>query len=79
MAEYLSEEEQYKEILNIEEISRIRDPQLHNIRLKYWNLRHNAFLDEHNIPDSKLSQVWDELSEKEFAEIEQYKKSQIVE
>lgn len=78
MVEYLSEEEQYKEILNIEEISRIRDPQLRNIRSKYWNLRHNAFLDEHKIPDSKLGQVLDELSEKEFAEIEQYKKSIIA-
>lgn len=31
--DYLSEEEQFKEILNNEEISQMKDPELRNIRL----------------------------------------------
>lgn len=34
-SDYLSEKEQFKEILNNEEISRIKDPKLRNIRYKY--------------------------------------------
>lgn len=56
---YLSEEEQFKEILNNEEISRIKDPELRNIRAKYWNLLHQVFLDEHKIPDSMFAQEFD--------------------
>ena len=73
--EYLSEEEQYKENLNQDEISRIKDYNLREIRQKYWKLRHEAFLNEHEIPDSEISSVWNELKRKELAEIEEYRKS----
>ena len=70
---YLSEDEQYKEILNQDEISRIKDDELRGIRSKYWNLRHEAFIDERNISDRELEKIWDELKFKEFKEIEEYK------
>lgn len=70
---YLSEDEQYKEILNQDEISRIKDNELREIRSKYWNLQHEAFLDEHNIPDQELEKVWNALKAKELKEIEVYR------
>ena len=70
---YLSEDEQYKEILNQDEISRIKDDELREIRSKYWNLRHEAFIDERNISDQELEKIWNELKFKEFNEIEEYK------
>lgn len=73
MVEFLSEVEQYKKILNQEEISRIKDDGLRKIREKYWLLRHKAFQDEHNISDAELGNVWDELCQKEAQEIEAYK------
>ena len=71
---YLSQEEQYKEILNQNEIDRIEDSELRSIRSKYWNLRHKVFLGEHGVPDSKLGIVWDELCKKEQAKINEYRK-----
>ena len=64
---YLSEEEQYKKILNQNEIARIKD-------YKYWHLRHKVFLDEHGVPDWKLDSVMDEIDAEEQAEIEAYRK-----
>jgi hypothetical protein len=71
---YLSYTEQFKEILNNEEIGRIEDYELREIRQKYWNLIHKAFLDEHKIPDSKLGDVLDKYKEAEMEEIEEYRK-----
>lgn len=34
---------------------------MQEIRMKYWNLIHQAFLDEMNIKDSELGKVVDEL------------------
>ena len=76
--EYLSETEQYKKILNNEEISRIKDPVLRSIREKYWDLRNKAFQDEHRIPDSEIGNVFDQLCEKEQQEIEEYRKQRGV-
>ena len=36
MSEWLNEEEQYKDTLNNEEISRIKDPELREIRQRHW-------------------------------------------
>ena len=72
---YLSEEEQYKEILNDAEIKRIKDDELREIRWKYWLLRHKAFVNEHDVPDSQLGIVYDEIAKKERAEIDKYKKA----
>lgn len=73
---YLSYDEQFKKILNNEEISRIKDDKLREIRAKYWRLRHEAFLDEHNISDAEIGNVFDHLCEVEQKEIESYIKSQ---
>ena len=72
--EYLSEEEQYKKILNQNEIARIKDYELQSIRSKYWHLRHKVFLDEHGVPDWKLDSVMDEIDAEEQTEIEAYRK-----
>lgn len=70
---YLSEVEQFKEILNNEEINRIKDPELRSICLKYWNLLHQAFLDKHNIPDSVLEEEFDKIKAAEIKELDEYR------
>lgn len=71
--DYLSEEEQFKETLNNEEISRIKDLELRNIRSKYWNLLHQAFLDEHKIPDRMLGIEFEKIKAEEKKELTQYR------
>ncbi|SEP03291.1 hypothetical protein [Propionispora vibrioides] len=70
---YLREEEQFKEILNNEEISKIKDPELRNIRSKYWGLRHQAFLNEHKIPDRMLGTELDKIKAEEMKELNEYR------
>ncbi len=70
---YLSYEDQFKEILNQEEINRIENYEMREIRMKYWNLRHQAFLDEVNIKDCDLGKVLDELWIEEQKEPEKFK------
>ena len=48
---YLTKEEQFKDILNNEEIQRIEDVELREIRQNFWNLLHKAFLEKCGIPD----------------------------
>lgn len=60
--------------MNLKEIEQIKDFELRSIRLKYWNLRHKAFLDEHGVSDSMLEKVWDDLYKQEELEIEEYNK-----
>lgn len=43
MQDWLSEEEQYEEHLNDEQISRIRDPKLRDIRSRHWKYRKKIF------------------------------------
>lgn len=64
------------ELMNLEEINNIEDYGLRTIRLKYWNLRHKAFLDERHISDSELDIVWEKLKEDEEKEISLYLKKQ---
>ncbi len=71
---YLSEEDQYKEILNQCEIEMIKDNELRAIRSKYWNLRHQAFIDENRISDKQLEIICDELCIREQKEIDEYRK-----
>lgn len=71
--DYLSEEEQFKKVLNNEEISRIKDPELRNIRSKYWNVLHQAFLDEHKIPDNVLGKEFDRIKAEELKELDEYR------
>lgn len=62
--------------MNIKEIEQIEDLGLREIRRKYWNLRHKAFLDEHGIPDQEIGNVFDSLTQKEEEEIALYLKAQ---
>ncbi len=59
-------------IMNNEEIYKIKDLGLSEIRIKYWNLKHKAFLDEQNISDYELEKVFDELDKQENIEVEKY-------
>ena len=63
--QYLTQEEQYKDDLNNEEIQRIEDAELREIRQRYWNLMHKAFLDEAGIPDWELEKVVDGIKARE--------------
>lgn len=58
---YLCEEDQYKDTLNNEEISKIKDLELLNIRSKYWHLKHRAFMDEVNISDKMLESEYNRI------------------
>lgn len=72
--DYLSEEDQYKEILSSEEIHRIKDFELRNIRAKFYQMRHQTFIDEQNIRDHEIAAVWDRIGLQEQQAIEDYKK-----
>lgn len=74
MQNWLSEEEQYQEHLNAEQISRIRDPKLREIRMRHWKYRLDIFLDEQHISDQNLSRLAEADWKKEKEEIEDYKK-----
>lgn len=74
MSNYLSYEEQFKDILNQEEIQRIEDQELRSIRAKYWTERHKVFLDERGVPDDRFGGELDKIMAKEKAEIRDYKK-----
>lgn len=62
--------------MNNKEIEQIEDLGLREIRMKYWNLKHKAFLDEHGIPDSEIGEVFDYLTTKEEEEVSIYLKAQ---
>jgi|GEM_PF-6129174 len=61
--------------MNLNEINKIVDYKEREIRRKYFDLRHEAFKDESGIPDTELEKVWDDLTEKEEAEVAAYLKS----
>ncbi|MBS6486382.1 hypothetical protein [Veillonella sp.] len=71
---YLSYEEQFKDILNNEEIDRIENKEIREIRSKYWKLRHEAFLDERNISDEQLKKIFDKSILDEQKELEAYRR-----
>lgn len=62
--------------MNIKEIEQIEDVELRKIRMKYWNLRHKAFLDEHGISDQEIGDVFDSLTKEEEEEVSRYLKTQ---
>ncbi|MEC4565397.1 hypothetical protein L8C07_05520 [Paenibacillus sp. CMAA1739] len=71
--DFLNYEEQFKEVLNNEEIERIENTELREIRMKYWHLQREAFLDETNISDQELNEISDELKRKEMEEIQRFR------
>jgi len=72
--DFLSEDRQYDETLNNEEIARIRDLELRKIRAKYWKKQTDIFLDEQNIPDDMLEKYSNQIKEQEKRELEEYRK-----
>ena len=74
MEEYLIVEEQFKKTLNNVEISKIRDPELREIRMRHWKYRIKIFCDEHNISDSEFCRLTDIDYQEERKEIEVYRK-----
>ena len=58
--------------MNPKEIDAIKDINIKNIKRKYWDLKHKAFLDEHNIADTEIDNVYDSLTQKERKELEEY-------
>ncbi len=75
MINWISEEEQYQEHLNIEQISRIQDFELREIRSRHWHYRKRILQDEYNISDEKFIKLCKEDWEQEKEEIEKYKKT----
>lgn len=70
---YLSETEQFKDILNNEEINMIENSELREIRTRFWYMRHLAFIDENNIRDDEIDDVFNKLIEEEKKELELFK------
>ena len=51
----------------------IEDKELRDIRWKYWNMFHKAFLDESGIPDDELERVVESIKVQEQDEILKYR------
>lgn len=62
----------YNRVMNNSEISNIEDIELREIKRKYWDLRHEAFIDEMNISDKDLEKVFDDLLFQEKQELIKY-------
>lgn len=77
MQNWLTDEEQYQEALNNEQILRIKDPILREIRMSHWKYQTKLFFDEKNITDEMLNQLVKEDILKEKREIEQYKQKKV--
>lgn len=75
---YLTKEEQFKDVLNNEEIQQIEDKELRDIRWKYWNMFHKAFLDESGIPDDELERVVESIKVQEQDEILKYRQKKEI-
>ena len=69
LEEYLSE---YSIDMNQKQISDISDSKLREIKMKYWNEKHSAFLNESKIKDSELENKFNKIKEMERKELEQY-------
>ena len=69
LEEYL---EKYTTDMNQYEISEISDSNIGNIKMKYWNKKHEAFLNEKEIKDTELGNEFDRIKELEKKELEEY-------
>lgn len=68
-----SNSRQYDKVLSPKEINEIEDEELKNIRLKYWKLRHDAFLSD-DISENDLDRVIEGIFSEEQKEIENYRR-----
>ena len=75
MNKWLTKEEQYQKALNPNQIQRIEDPKLREIRSKHWFYRHKIFMDEAHISDQELMRLYKLDEEAEQREIDKYKKA----
>lgn len=69
LEEYL---EKYTVDINQNEISEISDSNIRSIKMKYWNEKHKAFLNEKEIKDSELENEFDRIKELEKKELAEY-------
>ena len=69
LEEYL---EKYTVNMNQDEISEISDSNIRNIKMKYWDKKHKAFLNEREIKDTELGNEFDRIEELEKKELEDY-------
>ena len=69
LEEYL---EKYTVNMNQNEISEISDSNIRNIKMKYWDKKHKAFLNEREIQDTELGNEFDRIEELEKKELEDY-------
>lgn len=64
--------EKYNCDMNSIKIAEIKDLKIQEIKKKYWNLKHKAFLDEYKIKDWELGEVLDKYTALERKELEEY-------
>lgn len=73
---FLTEEEQYRPVLNKKDIERIQDPVLKEIRMKFWQEKYKVALDTKIIiSDALLEEAMAKVAAEESAAIEEYKKN----
>ena len=58
--------------MNQNEINDISDSNIRNIKMKYWEKKHKAFLNESGIKDEDLDKEYNRLKELEKKELEEY-------
>ena len=71
---FLTVDEQFQKTLNDEEISRIEDIELRELRMKHWIYRTMIFKDEHNISDAEFCRLSDNDYALEEKELQEYRK-----
>ena len=62
----------YNQEMNTSLISKIEDQKIQEIKKKYWDLKHKAFLNENEIRDWELGEVINKYTELERKELEEY-------
>lgn len=70
---YLTEEEQYKSILNRDEVERIKDPRLKEIRSRFLEQKLEILKAGHSMSDEDLINHLQPIESAEQAEIDKYK------
>ena len=68
LSEFLKE---YNRAMSPSEIDEIKDSKIKDIKRKYWNLKHNEFINEKN-KDFELANIYDKYVELEKKELVEY-------
>ena len=68
LSEFLKE---YNRAMSPSEIDEIKDSKIKEIKRKYWNLKHNEFINEKN-KDFELANIYDKYVELEKKELVEY-------